>query len=240
MVENFLKKMAEQPPLTPDPLVRKIYNLLEENIITMTLPPESRLAEENIARVLGVSRSPVREALMQLENAGLVVRKTGKGRVVAGFTEREIIDNYQVWEMIESFAGGLACLAASEEDFSKIAEVLERMKVLSGSEGDLRLYRELNYTFHYLMIAPCENKALVRMFENALKPIKWCWNLSILWQQDLDRSYAEHEEMLQAYQKRDRQRYETLVRRHISDASKRFRSEYARRKAAGEQGLNGK
>ena len=117
MDKEFLKKMAEQPPLTADLLVHKIYTVLEENIISMSLPPDSKLVEDNIARVLGVSRSPVREALMQLENAGLVVRKDGKGRVVAGFSEREIIDNYQVWEMIEGYAGGLACLTAAESDF---------------------------------------------------------------------------------------------------------------------------
>ncbi len=110
--------MAEQPPLTADLLVRKIYSLLEENIISMALLPESKLVEDNIARALGVSRSPVREALMQLENAGLVVRQTGKGRVVASFTEREVIDNYEVWEMIESYTGGLACLTATTRRIS--------------------------------------------------------------------------------------------------------------------------
>ena len=180
MEENFLKKMAEQPPLTADLLVHKIYSILEENIISMSLLPESKLVEDNIARVLGVSRSPVREALMQLENAGLVVRKTGKGRVVASFTEQEVIDNYEVWEMIESYTGGLACLTATEEDFRRIEAVLEQMKGLTSVEGEFGNYRHLNYSFHYNMIAPCSNRVLIRMYENALKPIQWCWNLSIL------------------------------------------------------------
>ena len=232
--ENFLKKMAGQPPLTADLLVRKIYSLLEENIISMALLPESKLVEDNIARALGVSRSPVREALMQLENAGLVVRKAGKGRVVASFTEREVIDNYEVWEMIESYTGGLACLTATEEDFRKIGAILNQMKELSSVEGEFNNYRHLNYSFHYNMIAPCSNKALIRMYENALKPIKWCWNLSIFWQRDFSRSFDEHDELLNVYRNRDRAKYERLVRRHIHDASERFRKEYARRKHAGE------
>lgn len=232
--ENFLKKIAEQTPLTADLLVRKIYSLLEENIISMALPPESKLVEDNIARVLGVSRSPVREALMQLENAGLVVRKTGKGRVVASFTEREMIDNYEVWEMIESYTGGLACLTATDEDFRKIEAILDQMRELSSREGDFSSYRHLNYSFHYQMIAPCSNKVLIRMYENAIKPIKWCWNLSIFWKQDFSKSYDEHDELLDIYRNRDRANYETRVRRHIHDASERFRKEYARRKHAGE------
>ena len=234
MEENFLKKMAEQPPLTADLLVRKIYSILEENIISMALLPESKLVEDNIARALGVSRSPVREALMQLENAGLVVRKTGKGRVVASFTEREVVDNYEVWEMIESYTGGLACLTATEEDFRKTEAILDQMKELSSVVGEYNNYRHLNYSFHYNMIAPCSNKVLIRMYENALKPIKWCWNLSIFWERDISRSYAEHNKLLNVYRNRDRGRYETLARRHIHDASERFRKEYARRKQAEE------
>jgi DNA-binding GntR family transcriptional regulator len=227
--------MAEQPPLTADLLVRKIYSLLEENIIGMALPPESKLVEENIARALGVSRSPVREALMQLENAGLVVRKAGKGRVVASFTEREVIDNYEAWEMTESYTGGLACLTATDEDFRKIGAILDQMKELSGIEGESDNYRRLNYGFHYNMIAPCTNKSLIRIYENVLKPIQWCWNLSIFWNRDFSRSYAEHSELLALYRKRERRRYEELARKHIHDAAERFRKEYARRASAGEK-----
>ena len=85
---------------------------------------------------MGVRRSPVREALIQLENAGLVVRKDGKGRVVAGFSEQEIVENYQVWEMIEGFAGGLACLTATEDDVRAVEKILAEMRELSDSEGD--------------------------------------------------------------------------------------------------------
>lgn len=235
MEQDFLKKMAEQPPLTADLLVRKIYTILEENILSMSLPPDSKLVEENIAKVLGVSRSPVREALIQLENAGLVVRKDGKGRVVAGFSEQEIIDNYQVWEMVEGFAGGLACLTATEEDFRAIEETLEQMRGLSDSAGDRAEYRRLNYSFHNSMVLPCRNKLLIKMYENALKPIRWCWNLSILWKHDLDRSFGEHHRIIAAYRKRDRQAFEQLVRQHIATAAERMWTEYCRRNRAGEK-----
>jgi DNA-binding GntR family transcriptional regulator len=225
--------MAGQPPLTTDLLVNKIYNILEDNIINMTLPPGSKLAEENIARVLGVSRSPVREALMRLENSGLVVRKIGKGRVVASFMEQDVIDNYEIWEMIEGFAGGRACLSAQDQDYAAIEEILNQMKTSAGTGDDFYLYRQLNYQFHSHMVKPCPNKALVRMYENALKPIDWCWNLSMLWQRTISNSYSEHEQIYDAYRRRDRTTYEKLVQKHIRDASERFRREYSRRKNPG-------
>ena len=232
-----MKMMAGQPPLTADLLVQKIYTLLEENIINMVLLPESKLVEENIARALGVSRSPVREVLIQLENAGLVVRKTGKGRVVASFTEQELIDNYQVWEMAESYTCGLACLTATERDFLKVEAILERMKKLSGAEKDFRAYRELNYRFHSQLAAPCPNKTLIRIYENALKPIRWCWNLSLLWRRDVTRSYDEHRDLFAAYRARNRKAFERLVRKHCQAASVRFRKEYRRRMNAGDESV---
>jgi len=234
MEQDFLKKMAEQPPLTADLLVHKIYGLLEDNILSMKLLPETKLVEDNIARVLGVSRSPVREALSQLESAGLV-RKAGKGRVVSGFSEQEIIDNYQVWGMIDGFAGGLACLAASEEDFQKSGAILAKMKALSGEDRDRDEHRRLNYIFHYNMVLPCRNRMLVKMYEKALKPITWCWNLSVLWKHDRIRAYNEHRLILDAYVARDREGYERLVRKHIDDAAERMRTEYVRRKKNGEE-----
>lgn len=236
MDKNFLEKMAEIPPLTADLLVNKIYTILEENIISMTLSPETKLVEDNIARVLGVSRSPVREALMQLENAGLVIRKGGKGRVVVSFTEQEVIDSYEVREMIESYAGGLACLAAQEEDLRKIEDILNQMKAFSGGMSDLIAYLKLNYDFHYRMIVPCPNKPLIRMFENALKPIKWCWNLNLAWQYGPTSSaYDRHRQLFDIYRARDREAYGRLVRIHIHDASVRFRNEYAKRKSKKEE-----
>lgn len=230
MEELFYKKMASLPPLTADLLVHKIYSLIEDNIINMVLPPGSKLVEDDIARTLGVSRSPVREALIQLESAGLVVRNTGKGRVVASFTGDEILANYEVWEMTESFIGGLTCLSASEEDFQKIEDILDKMKGFTGAEEDFKAYRQLNYKFHYHMVSPCSNKILLRIYEYALKPIMWCWNLSISWPRDLSRSYTEHQQIFNAYRHRDRAEYEILVRKHIKDASQRFYREYSRRK----------
>lgn len=233
MIKKFLTKMAAQAPMTADLLVPKIYNLLEENIVSMTLPPETKLVEENIARALGVSRSPVREALIQLENAGLVVRKTGKGRVVGSFTEQGIIDHYELWEMVEGFAGGLACLTASEEDFRNVEAVLDKMSDFSRSEGNSVDYRQINYSFHYSMVRPCPNQTLVKLYENTLRTIKWCWNLSMFMQRTVASSHDEHRQIYEAYRQRDRIEYEKRIRRHIHEASERFRVEYKRRKRRG-------
>jgi len=226
--ESFLRKIAEQPPFTANLLVDKIYRFLEESIIRKEMAPGSKLREEAIAQLLCVSRSPVREALIRLEASGLVVRRIGQGRIVAGFTKQEILYNFEIWEMIESYAGGLASLAAEAQDYARIEEILQQMKHAPGKrEDDPYRYREINYRFHTNLVTPCPNKLLVRMYENALKPIEWCWNISAIWHQDASQSEAEHEQIYRAYKRRDRSAYEKLVRKHIREAAKRFERAYS-------------
>ena len=228
---NFLEKMVEISPLITNSLVTRIYSILEEKIINMTLPPDTKLVEEDIAKVLGVSRSPVREALMRLENVGLVVRRGGKGRVVVSFTEEEVINSYEVREMIESFAGGLACLKAKEEDFNRIEKILKQMEAFSGGTKEAHTYFNLNYDFHYSLIAPCPNKLLLQMLENALKPIRWCWNLNMALEYGPPTSACDrHRALFNLYRTRDREAYEKLARIHIHDSAVEFRKKYASRK----------
>lgn len=236
MNDQFIEKMAEIPPLTNLSLVAKIYGILEEKVISGALPPETKLVEDNIAKVLGVSRSPVRDALIRLENAGLAVRRGAKGRVVASFTEQEVSESYEIREMIESFAGGLACLEATEEDHRRVEEVLRQMDAFPGQGDDSLSFLDLNYRFHYLLIAPCPNQQLLRMFENALKPIKWCWNLNASWRSRPSANVSQrHRTLFEIYRQRDREAYERLARAHIHDSAVEFGNEYVSRRGSQRQ-----
>jgi len=229
MNESFIEKISEKP-LRQESLVDKVYNLVEENIINMTLPPGGNLVEDDIAKALDISRSPVREALVRLENAGLV-KKSKKGRVVASFTERDIINNYEIWEMMESFAGGLACQVATVKDLGKIERILNEMQSIINQDDLVARYRDLNYQFHYHLVAPCPNQLLVQLYENALKRIHWCYNLSISWHQDLVVSYSDHTKIFEAYREKKRRIFEERVRAHIRNALKRFQNEYSRKRS---------
>ncbi|UCF55857.1 MAG: GntR family transcriptional regulator [Deltaproteobacteria bacterium] len=210
--------------------MEKVYTLLEENIINMTLPPGDNLVEEDIARSLDISRSPVREALVRLETACLV-RKSKKGRVVASITEADIINNYEIWEMMESFAGGLASQVATVKDLGEIERILGEMKSVTNRDDSFPRYRDLNYQFHYHLVAPCPNQPLVQLYENALKRIHWCYNLSISWHQDLVVSYSEHTKIFEAYRAKQHESFEKRVRAHIRKALKRLRIEYSKKRS---------
>lgn len=229
-MNDYLAGKINDGPLKSESLVEKVTYILEEGIINMTFPPGTNLVEGSLAKTLDISRSPIREALLRLEEAGLV-KKTKKSRVVATLTKQQVVDYYEVWEMVHVFAGSKAALSAGEEDYEKIRDVLHEMKSLDNLNGDsLHKYHNLNYQFHQYLVAPCKNKHLVNMHKMALKHIRWCWNLSISWPNDLVVSSSDHEKVFNAYFEKNTDLFSELIGNHIRNASKRFQIEYDKKR----------
>ncbi len=229
-MHDYLAEMIPDIPLKSESLVDKVTHLLEEGIINMTFPPGTNLIEGNLAKTLDISRSPIREALLRLEYEGLV-KKMKKGRVVATLTKQLVVDYYEAWEMIHVFAGRMACETAEEEDYKKIQQVLSEMKSLDNLDGDsMTIYHNLNYLFHLNIVAPCRNKHLVRLQKMALNHIRWCWNLSISWPNDLIVSSSDHQKIFDAYCAKDKEQLSSLVGNHVRNASKRFQTEYTKKR----------
>jgi DNA-binding GntR family transcriptional regulator len=234
-LQDYLSGKLTEVSLKSESLVDKVTHILEEGIINMTFPPGTNLVEGSLAETLDISRSPIREALLRLEEEGLV-KKTKKSRVVVTLTKQHVVDYYEVWEMLHVFAGRIACKSATVEDHEKIRALLTEMKSLESLDGDLMtIYHNLNYLFHLNLIAPCRNLQLVDMHKKALKHIHWCWNLSISWPNDLVVSSSDHQKIFEAYCAKEEEQFASLVGKHIRSASKRFQREYTK-KRGDEQG----
>jgi len=211
-------------PIKTESLADKVYDIIENNIINMTLKPGSTLSEDEVAKALDISRSPVREALLKLEHVGLVKKKRN-GRIVAKITKKEIIDNYEIWEMVESFAGTLACKNTKTSDLKIIGNILHKMEMLE-SEDYIDEYRELNNQFHLSLVKPCPNKHLKKMHKDALNKIHWCYNYSISWSSDITSSSIYHHKIFDSYQNKKCELLNNLIAKHIRDACSRFQKEY--------------
>jgi DNA-binding GntR family transcriptional regulator len=210
-----------QETLSVEHLVDKIFNIIETHIIEGKLKPRSLLSEDRLARVFGTSRSPVREALLRLENIGLVARTEQNRKIVAPLSAELAEEYYQVWEMVESFAGGLTCVTATEKTYLQLESVIREMEDVSGKK-DFARYRRLNYEFHSLFVEECVNRTLLPLDERAIKSNQWCWNLSLHHRDDIERSNEDHKQLYAAFRGRDRGGFESLAREHIRDASIRF------------------
>ena len=226
-MNNSSLNIITDKPIKTESLADKVYKIIEKNIINMTLKPGSTLSEDEVANALNISRSPVREALLKLEHVGLVNKKPN-GRIVAKITEKEIINNYEIWEMVEGFAGTLACRNAEQKDYEVIHNILLKMEELE-SEEKIDDYRELNNQFHLSLVKPCPNRHLVKMHVNALNKIHWCYNYSISWSSDIMSSSKYHHDIYNAYKEKQYDKLEKLIRKHIRDACSRFQKEFEKK-----------
>lgn len=149
------------------PLRDIVFKTLREAIITGNLKPGERLMEIRLANELGVSRTPVREAIKKLEQEGLVVMRARKGAVVAPINEKDVREVLEIRKALESLACRLACSKAGAD---KIRQLRSINKVIARAvkDEDIILISEKDVEFHDVINSMTENEHLVSI----LKTIK--------------------------------------------------------------------
>jgi DNA-binding GntR family transcriptional regulator len=144
-----------------------VYQELRHRIITKQLKPGQRLPEVNIAVQMGVSRTPVREALRRLASEGLVLVIPNSGARLASPNRREIEDAYVVREQLESLAVRLAVGRLSDRHLRRLEEtVIAEERAFE--EKNLELYLEVNESFHRIIAEASGNRVLADYVENIL------------------------------------------------------------------------
>ncbi len=138
---------------------------LERKILDGTLKPGQRLIEQELCTTLGVSRSPVREALQVLESQGFVVREPRKGVSVAKVTPREAEQIYQIRASLEGLATSLAVQNRTPELLRELRTLHQQM-VLAAGQKRVTAYQRLNQQFHTLVISACHSPRLIQLIRN--------------------------------------------------------------------------
>lgn len=147
------------------PLRDVVFNTLRDAILTGKLVPGERLMENQLAEKLGVSRTPVREALRMLELENLVELVPRKGAQVLDMSEKDIINILEVRSALEGLATALACEKMKKEE-------LQRLKNIQGeferaiSEGDKERIVQIDEDFHDVILASTENDKLINIYNN--------------------------------------------------------------------------
>jgi DNA-binding GntR family transcriptional regulator len=134
-----------------------VYEALEKDILSGTLPPGTILSEEHLARRHQVSRTPVREALNRLESEGLAARHAGTGLLVSELGPDEIIDLYVLREALE----GLAASRRTDIDLACL-QVLDQLAQQAARDGDPTRASRVNAEFHFVIWRIAGNRPLLR------------------------------------------------------------------------------
>ena len=215
------QRLAVQPIDTQSSFRTQAYQALKRAITSVNIyaqPGELRLDERQLSQDLGVSRTPIREAMSLLEQEGFVKTLPRRGIFVVRKTKKEIIEMIQVWAALESLAARLITLNASDADIASLRHLFDEFRGAGHSpEEHLGEYSDANIKFHQSIIRLSGNRLITDMTENLFIHVRAIRQMTIGQDNRATRSIVDHLNIIEALENRDTARAEELVRRHTLD-----------------------
>ena len=147
------------------PLRDVVFSTLREAILKGELKPGERLMELQLAEKMGVSRTPIREAIRMLEQEGLAVTIPRRGAQVAGMTEKDMEDALEIRAALDELAVQLACDAITEDQLKQLKQAMKNFEESTRS-GDVKRIAEADVEFHDAIYTATGNEKLVSMLNN--------------------------------------------------------------------------
>jgi DNA-binding GntR family transcriptional regulator len=213
-------QLPARPALAPIDVTpsfkNKAYTALKNAIVAMDIyrsRDDIRLDERKLAHDFGISRTPVREAMAQLESEGFVRSVPRRGIYVVRKTKREVIEMITAWAALESMAARLITQTASEQEIAGLRRMFatfENGKV----RAHLDEYSEINIEFHQTIIRLSHNAVLIDLAENLFTHMRMIRRKTIGEKDRADRSIRDHINIIEALEARATDRAEELVRDH--------------------------
>lgn len=189
---NFTVKMDEYLPLRD-----VVFNTLREAILRGELKPGERLMEIQLANKLGVSRTPIREAIRKLELEGLVLMIPRKGAEVAQITEKSLRDVLEVRRALENLAVQLACLRMSPQTLADLKAAARAFEEILGGE-DVTAVAEADVAFHDVIYMATDNQRLISLLNN-LREQMYRYRVEYLKKKECHKQLLwEHQEIIRA------------------------------------------
>ena len=196
------------------PLRDVVFKTLREAILKGNLAPGERLMEIQLANQLGVSRTPIREAIRKLELEGLVIMIPRRGAEVARITEKDLRDVLEVRAYAALDCIGLACERITDEEIGELRRALESFREVL-REGDVTKIAESDVDFHDIIFSATQNARLIQIVNN-LREQMYRYRLEYLKDYTThDRLYKEHQQITDAVSDRDKERARKLIVEHI-------------------------
>ncbi len=194
----------------------RAYNALKEVLLSLDIygrRGEIRLDERALALQFGISRTPVREAMAQLEREGFVRSVPRRGIYIVRKTKRQVVELIEAWAALESMAARLITENCSDDEISHLREMFAKFE---NGKLHVRLdeYSEVNIQFHQTIISMSKNATLIRLAENLFTHMRMIRRKTIVEKNRADRSIHDHLNIIEAIESRDTPRAETLVRQH--------------------------
>lgn len=190
---------------------QKAYEYLYNAIVTNKLPPGVAIAEQEISNVLGISRTPVREALKQLEAEGLVRHIPLRGTFVEEITTQDLEEIFALRETLEVLALKTAINDITDEELYEIEILLRSLEYDSSNEK----FYDSDRRLHDLIVKHGGNRRLAQILNNLNSQMERLRHIAAMKPHRLQQSKQEHLEIVAALKRRDLEEAERLLRQHL-------------------------
>lgn len=196
------------------PLGHYVFENLKQAIVRGDFSPGNRLVESRLAEAMGISRTPVREAIHKLEREGLIKKLPQGGFYVLNLTREEIEETFGIRSVLESYAARLAAIKHQKEELEPLEEKIGEFQYFL-NRGEMEALLKINTEFHSLLYAMSQSPKLIKMINDLQDQIYRFRRIILKIDTMAKTSNDDHRQMLSAMKTRDADRVETLVRQHI-------------------------
>ena len=203
--------LAETPSLP-----ERVYRGLRDAILNGTFMPGEMLRQEDVAAQLGVSRSPLREALPRLQAEGIVVLHPRRGYAVATLNPKDVAEAFDLRILLETELGRRSIQARTADDVQRVDEIVARMGELTRRAGgaDRTAWFNLNADFHAALLAPADCPHHLRALQTTRNVMEAYVRAEVGFTGDLEHAQAEHGELAAAFEAGDVAPFLDLIRHH--------------------------
>jgi len=223
LAETSTPELVLKPFAQEETYKAKAYKALKRAIIDMDIyssPEQAWIDERQLSEQLGVSRTPVREAILMLEQQGFVKSMPRRGILVVKKTKREVVEMIEVWAALEGMAARLVTQRASDADIARLRLLFREFNASHKPEDFLNEYSTANIRFHQTIIELSGSALLAEMTENLLLHVRGIRQITIGRDDRAARSIEDHLKIIEALEKRDTELAEKLSRDHTLGLAK--------------------
>lgn len=197
----------------------RVFHTIRENILAGKYAPNEELKEKTIGEELGVSRTPVREALRQLELEGLVSIIPNKGAYVVGLTQKDMQDIYEIRCRLEGLCARWAAKNITKEQLDELEEIVFRAE-FHAKKGNAEQLVELDNKFHETLYAAAGSKELQRVLSDFHHYLQRVRKVTLTDEKRASDSNQEHMMIVEALKEHNEDKAEVLATQHISSTAK--------------------
>nr|WP_156924673.1 GntR family transcriptional regulator [Burkholderia sp. WSM2230] len=175
-----------------------------------------RLDERLLSETLGVSRTPIREAMTLLEQEGFLRTVPRRGIYVVRKTKREIVEMIQMWAALESMAARLATLHATDEEIARLRHLFDKFRNATPADH-IAEYSDANIAFHQAIVELSKSRTILDTIKNIFIHVRAIRRMTISQRDRAGHSIVDHLRIVEALERRDADLAERLVREHSLD-----------------------